>query len=164
VPGAFEGDDRERLSSHAGAKIVDGLQQRMVSDLGHTQRRLLPLYVRNTLVEVNGTSAGGDQAQEVLSRARRYSHYLGRPLVRFEVGSQLVDSRAFLKEQGRGFGPNKKQGADRLASLRAEREARRTATRVEEQRYQPMNRSMVRLVFGQDPKPAEDLAYVEHKL
>jgi len=164
VPGAFEGDDTERLSSYTGAKIVDGLQGRMVSDLGHTERKLLPLYVRNTLIEVNGTSANGDQTQEVLSKDRRYSHYHGRPLLRFEEGSQLVDSRAFLKEQGSGFGPNKKQVADKLAPLRAEREAKKTAKRIAEQRYQPMNRSMVRLVFGQDPKPAKDLAYVEHKL
>ncbi len=164
VPGAFEGDDTERLSSYAGAKIVDGLQERMVSALGHTERRMLPLYVRNTLVEVNGTSANGDQTQEVLARDRRYSHYHGRPLVRFEEGSQLVDSREFLKEQGSGFGPNKKKKEDALAPLRAQQEARRTARRIKEQRYQPMNRSLVRLVFGTDPKPAKDLMFVEHKL
>ena len=59
VPGAFEGDDTQRLNSYVGAKIVDGLQDRMVNDLGHTERKLLPLYVRNTLIEVNGTSPNG---------------------------------------------------------------------------------------------------------
>jgi hypothetical protein len=164
VPGAFEGDDTERLSSYVGANIVDGLQDRMCTDMGHTERRLLPLYVRNTLIEVNGTSANGDQTQEVLSRDRRYSHYHGRPLVRFEEGSELVDSRQFIKDQGNGFGPNKKEKLDKLAPLREEKLRLKTQKRIKDQRYAPMNRSMVRLVFGKEPKPAKDLAYVEHKL
>ncbi len=164
VPGAFEGDDTERLSSYAGAKIVDGLQDRMCSDMGHTERRLLPLYVRNTLIEVNGTTANGDQTQEVLSRDRRYSHYHGRPLVRFEPGSELVDSRAFKKEQGAGFGPNKKEKEDKLAPLREEKRKKATEKRIKDQRYKPMNRSLVRLVFGKEPKPADDLKFVDHKI
>ena len=164
VPGAFEGDDTERLSSYAGAKIVDGLQDKLLGDTGHVERRLLPLYVRNTLIEVNGTSANGDQTQEVLSKDRRYSHYHGRPLVRFEVGSKVVDSREFLKEQGKGFGPNKKEKLDKLAPLRAEKARLKTEKRIKEQRYKPMNRSLVRLVFGKEPKPAADLKYADIKL
>jgi hypothetical protein len=132
--------------------------------MGHQERKLLPLYVRNTLIEVNGTSANGDQSQEVLSKDRRYSHYHGRPLVRFEEGSQLIDSRQFIKEQGTGFGPNKKEKSDKLAPLRAEKQRKATEKRIKEQRYQPLNRSLVRLVFNAEPKPARDLAYVEHKL
>ena len=161
VPGAFEGDDTERLSSYAGAKIVDGLQDRMCSDLGHTERRLLPLYVRNTLLEVNGTSANGDQSNEVMSKDRRYSHYHGRPLVRFEPGKELQDSRDFIAKQGKGFGPNKKELSDKLAPMKAEKLRVKTEMRVKEQRYKPMNRSLVRLVFGQEVKNPNDLAFVE---
>jgi hypothetical protein len=159
VPGAFEGDDTQRLKSVTGAKIVDGLQDRMVSDMGHTERRLLPLYVRNTLIEVNGTSANGDQTQEVLSRDRRYSHYHGRPLIRFEPGKKLVDSREFIKNQGTGFGPNKKEASDRLAPVREEKERQATLKRIEEQTYKPMNRSLVRLVFGKPLGNPKDLMF-----
>lgn len=161
VPGAFEGDDTQRLKSVTGAKIVDGLQGRMVNDMGHTERKLLPLYVRNTLIELNGTSANGDQSQEVLSRDRRYSHYHGRPLIRFEPGKELIDSKDFKKKQGAGFGPNKKEAKDRLAPLRAERERQATIKRIEEQRYQPMNRSLVRLVFGKPIGNPKDLLFSE---
>jgi hypothetical protein len=162
VPGAFEGDDTERLSSHTGAQIVDGLQEKMTSDLGHTERRLLPLYVRNTLIEVNGTSANGDQSQDVLSQDRRYSHYHGRPLVRFEPGKELVDSKAFLKEKGRGFGSNKKAKEDKLAPLIEERRKKAEQERIAKQRYQPMNRSLVRLVFGKPAGNPQDLLFANH--
>lgn len=164
VPGAFEGDDTQRLNSYAGAKIVDGLQGRMVNDMGHTERKLLPLYVRNTLIEVNGTSANGDQTQEVLSKDRRYSHYHGRPLVRFEPGHELIDSRKFLEERGKGFGPNMKDRADKLAPLKEEQQRQATSKRIEEQRYQPMNRSLVRLVFGKPLGNPKDLMFSETKL
>lgn len=48
---------------------------------------MLPLYVRNTLLEKNGTTPGGDQPFEVMAADRRYSHYIGRPLNRFEPNS-----------------------------------------------------------------------------
>lgn len=159
VPGAFEGDDTQRLKSVTGAKIVEGLQGRMVNDMGHTERKLLPLYVRNTLIELNGTSANGDQSQEVLSQDRRYSHYHGRPLVRFEPGKELVDSKDFKKKQGKGFGPNNKEKEDRLAPLREEKERQATIKRLEEQRYKPMNRSLVRLVFGKPLGNPNDLMF-----
>ena len=159
VPGAFEGDDTQRLKSVTGAKIVDGLQGWMVNDMGHTERKLLPLYVRNTLIEPNGTSANGDQSQEVLSKDRRYSHYHGRPLVRFEPGKELIDSKAFKKQQGKGFGPNSKEKEDRLAPLREEKERQATIKRIEEQRYKPMNRSLVRLVFGKPLGNPKDLMF-----
>lgn len=40
-------------------KLVDGLS-------GYTPQGLLPLYVRNTLIEHNGTTTFGDQPQEVM--------------------------------------------------------------------------------------------------
>lgn len=45
---------------------------------------MVPLYARNTLIEANGTSPGGDQNYLVMAKDRRYSHYVGRPLNRFE--------------------------------------------------------------------------------
>ena len=162
VPGAFEGDDTQRLNSYAGAKIVDGLQGRMVNDMGHTERKLLPLYVRNTLIEVNGTSPNGDQTQEVLSKDRRYSHYHGRPFVRFEPGKELMDSRKFIEEQGKGFGPNKKDKEDRLAPLREEQQRQATLKRIESERYKPMNRSLVRIVFGKPLGNPKDLMFADH--
>jgi hypothetical protein len=39
--------------------MVDGLS-------GYTPQKLLPLYVRNTLIEHNGTTTFGDQPQEIM--------------------------------------------------------------------------------------------------
>ena len=124
----------------------------------------MPLYVRNTLIEVNGTSPNGDQTQEVLSKDRRYSHYHGRPLMRFEPGKELIDSRKFIEEQGKGFGPNKKEREDKLAPLREEQQRKATLKRIEEQRYKPMNRSLVRLVFGKPLGNPKDLMFTDNKV
>lgn len=83
VPGAFKGDGKDPMISHTAEHIVSDVQKRMVlGDIGYTPQRLLPLYVRNTLLEKNGTSSGGDQTQDVMAMDRRYSHTLGRPLNR----------------------------------------------------------------------------------
>jgi hypothetical protein len=54
---------------------------------------MLPLYVRNTLIETNGTTPGGDQSYDMMATDRRYSHYIGRALNRFEpdAGAATVD-------------------------------------------------------------------------
>ena len=51
---------------------------------------MLPLYVRSTLLEKNGTKIGGDgdQPVEIMNMDRRYSHYIGRSLNRFEPGKR----------------------------------------------------------------------------
>lgn len=66
--------------------------------LGYTPQAMLPLYVRNTLVEINGSTAGGDQVQEVMALDRRYSHYIGRPLNRFEPDKSIpsTDIASFI--------------------------------------------------------------------
>jgi hypothetical protein len=51
---------------------------------GYTPQSMVPLYARNTLMETNGTTPGGDQNYLVMAKDRRYSHYVGRPLNRFE--------------------------------------------------------------------------------
>ena len=55
---------------------------------------MIPLYVRNTLMEKNGTTPGGDQAyMEAMSADRRYTHYMGRPLNRFEPDGDKAASQ-----------------------------------------------------------------------
>jgi hypothetical protein len=61
------------------------------ADIGYTPKAMLPLYVRNTLREANGTTAAGDQTQDVMDKDKRYTHYMGRPLNRFEPGRSLSD-------------------------------------------------------------------------
>jgi hypothetical protein len=82
IPQAFDGNSQS--ISHTAQNIIYGLKKEMVlSDLGYTPQTTVPLYVRTTLVEKEGTSKNGDPTQEELSYDRRYSHYLGRPLIRF---------------------------------------------------------------------------------
>lgn len=85
VPGAFQADGSNPMSSHTAENILFKVKKNMIlGDIGYTPQSMLPLYVRNTLIEKNGTTPGGDQAYDVMSTDRRYSHYVGRPLNRFE--------------------------------------------------------------------------------
>jgi hypothetical protein len=61
--------------------------------VGYIPQSMLPLYVRNTLIETNGTTPGGDQSYDMMATDRRYSHYIGRALNRFEpdAGAATVD-------------------------------------------------------------------------
>jgi hypothetical protein len=62
--------------------------------IGYTPQKMIPLYVRNTLMEKNGTTPGGDQAyMDAMSADRRYTHYLGRPLNRFEPDGDKAASQ-----------------------------------------------------------------------
>lgn len=72
--------------------------------------------MRNTLLETNGTGPGGDQTQAVMALDRRYSHYLGRPLNRFEPGKALVDPKKHAEEKG--FGASASALAARLAPIK----------------------------------------------
>eukprot|EP00981_Chlorochromonas_danica_P013136 scaffold5903_cov165-Ochromonas_danica.AAC.11 len=82
IPRAFDGDSK--IQSYTADNIVYGLKKQMVlSDIGYTPQQVVPLYVRTTLEEEEGTSLLGDPCKEELAQDRRYSHYLGRPLVRF---------------------------------------------------------------------------------
>ena len=103
IPDAFDGDGRHPMSSYTAENIVWKVKKNMIiGDLGmwmivvifysqywyfvvgYMPRSMLPLYVRNTLIEKNGTSKGGDQTYDMMSTDRRYTHYMGRPLNRFE--------------------------------------------------------------------------------
>ncbi len=66
---------------------------------------MVPLYVRSTLVEANGTSPGGDQTFDMMATDRRYTHYMGRVLNRFEeAGNSAVD-----KSTSSGYGQSPKR-------------------------------------------------------
>jgi hypothetical protein len=42
--------------------------------------KYVPLYVRSTLFETNGTSPGGDQTYASMAKDRTYSYQLGRSM------------------------------------------------------------------------------------
>lgn len=105
IPQAFDGNSETK--SYTASNIVFQLKKDMVlSDLGnifmsnlylcfsvinnflflflgYTPQHAVPLYIRNTVLEKEGTSILGDPTQEELAKDRRYSHWLGRPLIRF---------------------------------------------------------------------------------
>ena len=66
VPGAFQSDGRNPLSSYTGENIIWNVKKNMIlGDLGYIPQKMIPLYARLTLIEENGTSPGGDQNFEV---------------------------------------------------------------------------------------------------
>jgi hypothetical protein len=52
--------------------------------LGYIPQKYVPLYVRTTLMESNGTSPGGDQTYDTMAKDRRYSNLLGRAMASLE--------------------------------------------------------------------------------
>jgi hypothetical protein len=145
VPGAFKGDGKDKSISHTADQINTKIQNDMIlGNLGYTPQNLLPLYVRNTLIEKNGTSSGGDQPQEVMALDRRYSHFIGRPLNRFEPGKGQ-NSEVETNHLG--------QKIKKIPELSLEEKAA-IARRKRRQREGAMTGSLVRIVFG---KPAQNL-------
>lgn len=76
---------------------------------------MLPLYQRNTLMEMNGVSDGGDQNYLVMAGDRRYSNYVGRALNRFEPDApSTVDvierSRGHTSKTQRGSSSSSRRG------------------------------------------------------
>lgn len=107
------------MKSHVAEDIVFNIRNDMVlSSLGYVPKKLVPLYVRNTLLEKNGTTPGGDQTQAIMSQDARYTHTFGRPLNRFEP----PEMNAELK---------KKQDSDREKYMR---EIKGTTEAVEQAR------------------------------
>lgn len=100
IPRAFDGDSQ--VVSHTATNIIYGLKKSMVlSDLGYSPQTVVPLYVRTTLVEKEGTSLDGDPTQEELGLDRRYSHYLGRPMIRFnDVRSASASTSTVVIQKG----------------------------------------------------------------
>ena len=78
VPKTFESDGSDALQSYVGENIMVKTRLNLIDGLsGYAKRSMLPLYVRNTLIESNGTSAEGDQTQDILQKDRRYNHTYG---------------------------------------------------------------------------------------
>ncbi len=85
VPGAFQSDGSNPLISHTAENTLFEIKKSMILGVsGYTPQQMLPLFQRNTLMELNGVSSGGDQNYLVMAGDRRYSHYVGRALNRFD--------------------------------------------------------------------------------
>ena len=55
-----------------------------LSCIGYVPKSYVPLYVRTTLFETNGTNPGGDQTYATMAKDRRYSAQLGRAMASLE--------------------------------------------------------------------------------
>ena len=75
---------------------------------------MIPLYVRNTLLEKNGTTPGGDQTYDTMSTDRRYTHYMGRPLNRFEPDG---DKHMLTTMSGLSISSNKSDTFKKLSNI-----------------------------------------------
>jgi hypothetical protein len=186
VPGAFDGDGRHPMSSYTAENIVFKVKKSMIlGNLGYTPQRMLPLYVRNTLIEANGTTPGGDQAYEQMAADKRYSHYMGRPLNRFEPSEGSLDGDG-SKTLSSGYGQqsttrgktartasqstvsegsvSQKQVAVPLTKeeKHAVREERRQlAADMKAVKGTAMSGSLVRLVFSNPAPSLSDLNYLD---
>lgn len=120
---------------------------------GHTSHEMLPLYVRNTLLEKNGTTPGGDQPAAVMALDRRYTHLMGRPLNRFDPpqGKAAV----LMDEIGRPIPRPCSQ--EEIASTQR-KEARRKERRQKARENNPLSEALVRLEFKKLPT-LRDLYY-----
>ena len=65
--------------------------------VGYSSHKYVPLYVRSTLMEPNGTSPGGDQMYETLAKDRRYSPHIGRSLAALEPPNLRGEDRKSRK-------------------------------------------------------------------
>ena len=75
----------DHIQSRVGEQIV--LRARLSRTdpvTGYIGREYVPMYVRNTLFETNGTSDGGDQTFENMSKDSRYSAQVGRTMQTLE--------------------------------------------------------------------------------
>jgi hypothetical protein len=119
---------------------------------------MLPLYVRNTLIEKNGTTPGGDQSAITMAVDRRYSHYLGRPLNRFEPDKALVGSTDQTVNE---FG-NKIVKLPEIKPL-SEKAQKRLNDKKLERLNQPISEAFLRLEFAPLPTLA-DLYFKDDQL
>ena len=151
------------LHSYAGRNIVDKFKKSMVlGNIGYTPQRLLPLYVRNTLCEINGTTPGGDQTQANMAKDARYTHAFGRPLNRFEPPDEynpefkrIEQERKLKKERHAKLFQTEADVALELQKVKEKEEKKlqkQTMKLLKEEQESTkltgMNMSLVRLVFG----------------
>lgn len=154
---------------------------------GYTPQRMVPLYVRNSLEEKEGTSKHGDPCKEELAQDRRYSHYLGRPLVRFNPSVDTVDAWSSLSSTSRSKDvasivedPPKTSSEEiddvnlDLAALsltskdkkhqaqKLDKKTRKELKKAQEEvRHLPITNSLVRLVFNNPEPTLSDLKYLD---
>jgi hypothetical protein len=150
--------------------------------IGYIPQRALPLYVRSTLEEKEGTSLYGDPSQEELAEDRRYSHHLGRPLVRFNPNvamaqlqhSQVTSDEQHSTEQG-AVDPFDLSTLSLVSSSSLDKVDRREkrnevglATKEllqekekEEVSHLPITSSLVRMVFNNPEPSLRDLKYLD---
>ena len=156
IPKTFAKEGLDLVKSHVADGIINGIRQSMIlSDLGYTPQRLVPLYVRNTLVESNGCYPGGDQTKDTMAKDARYTHTFGRQLNRFEP-SELLEAQRLkkiaqkkLRERLYGESENQRKAREEKDQRRVEKlEAQQAAKERDAVRATGMNRSLVRLVFG----------------
>jgi hypothetical protein len=150
------------MKSHVADNIVFGIRKKMVlSDLGYTPQRLVPLYVRNTLVESNGCTPGGDQTQKIMALDSRYTHTFGRPLNRFETLEDLNKSnnskplRAATTQQVSSKVVTSSTVVSVASSTPASTSLSRNDMKLlqkekEDAKISGLNMSLVRLVFGKN--------------
>ena len=106
VPKTFDSNGLDAMNSYTAERIMEQTRMNLRNATsGYTKQAMLPLYVRNTLIEKNGTSLDGDQTQEVLKKDRRYNHTYGRSnavFERTEGGALSVEDRKIrdLKKKG----------------------------------------------------------------
>jgi hypothetical protein len=124
---------------------------------GYTPQRLIPLYVRNTLLEKNGTTPGGDQCQTVMAVDRRYSHYIGRPLNRFEPGKDLL---SLTSTDVSGFGLKKTPAPIKGPTEKQKEKLRKKKLEIQNH---PISAAFLRLEFEKLPTLA-DLYYRDELL
>lgn len=140
---------------------------------------MVPLYVRNTLEEKEGTSLQGDPCKEELAQDRRYSHYLGRPLVRFNpavpVPSHLGGTSSGIADDDHSEASHQTDiSADpfSLATLspvkhgssvqKLDKQTRKEMKKAQEEvRHLPLTNSLVRLVFSKAEPDLRDLKYLD---
>lgn len=110
----FSASRDDHIQSRVGEQIV--LRARLSRTdgvTGYIGREYVPMYVRNTLFETNGTTEGGDQTLENMSKDSRYSAQMGRTMQslepskheqkhlskKFKQSTQLVQSLDSHKEK-----------------------------------------------------------------
>jgi hypothetical protein len=81
----FSATRNDHIQSTVAQQIVLRARLSRTNDItGHVGKEYVPMYVRNTLFEKNGTSEGGDQTYENMGKDSRYSGQLGRTMQALE--------------------------------------------------------------------------------
>jgi hypothetical protein len=134
IPKAFLSDGSDALNSFVAEKAMERTRASLIDHIsGYTKQQLLPLYVRNSQLESNGTSTFGDQTQEVLSKDRRYNHTFGRSFAVMET------------EEG---GPVSLEARTRIALHNMKKTSSKKRNKRIDHSVEGINNAMVRMGFS----------------